>query len=624
MLHMKASITAAYDLAVQHHRQGNFDLAADLYRRILAAEPDHAKSLHLLGVIDLQRGDPAAAIARMTQALAMDDSLATCYSNLGAAYRAVGRFAEAEATSRRAVELLPDFAMAHLNLGLSLVVQDRSEEAIGYFQKALQLQPGDAGALRGLAHALAEVGRVEEAVAVYRQMPGPDARVLQAIQLPLVYNSTADIQHWRARLIAEVDQLLAEGFALDIAEKTAFPVFSLAHQGFDDCPVQRKLARLFRAPAAPSVTPGTPRPGDGRIRVGFLSSYFNRHTIGKLTRGLIAHLSRDRFRVVVLSIGSHSDDVALFIRKGADEYLELPRDLPNARQIIVDAQLDILFYCDLGMDPISYTLAFSRLAPVQCTTWGHPSTTGMDTMDYFISSDLIEIEGAQTHYSERLVRLPSLTFYYYRPQPPQPLAGRSRFGLSETATLYVCPQSIYKFHPEFDPLLADILRRDPNGQVILIRWAYAGADALLRERFARGMPDVADRIRFIERLQQPEFLNLLAVSDVLLDPVHFGGGWTGCEGISLGVPIVTLPSQFLRGRITAAMYRKIGVLDCIAESPAQYVEIAVRLGTDRDYRRQIHEKILASADRLFEDSQAITALEEFFHNAASRKQKAEG
>jgi len=376
--------------------------------------------------------------------------------------------------------------------------------------------------------------------------------------------------------------------------------------------------RLFRPPPDLPLPPTPRQQGlDPRIRVGFASAYFNRHTIGKLAQRLIAGLDRREFQVVVLSQGEHHDHVAEFIRGHADEYRLLPRRVATARQIVADARVDVLFYVDLGMSALTYTLAYSRLAPVQCLTWGHPSTTGLPTMDYFLSSAAMETPEADEHYTEKLVRLPSLTFDFQRPLPPAELLPRAAFGLDEGKHLYVCPQSIYKFHPDFDPLLAEILRRDPAGEVVVIRWAYDAVDDLLRARFRRTLPDVADRVRFINRVQPPQFLNLLAVSDVLLDPLHFGGGMTSLEGISLGVPIVTLPGPFLRSRITQALLRRIGLEECIVSSPAEYAALAVRLGTDRDYRQSIAQRIRDAAEQLFGDTTAVRAAEDFFRRAVA-------
>src|SRR5262249_8223166 len=150
------------------------------------------------------------------------------------------------------------------------------------------------------------------------------------------------------------------------------------------------------------------------IKVGFLSAHFREHTIGRLTQGLVATLARDTFTVTVLSLGRHDDALARFFKRHADRHVELPRHLPTARRLIAAEQLDVLYYTDVGMEPLSHALAFSRLAPVQCITWGHPVTTGIPTLDYFVSSGLLEADGAAEHYTERLVRLKTLPIYYYR------------------------------------------------------------------------------------------------------------------------------------------------------------------------------------------------------------------
>ena len=190
------------------------------------------------------------------------------------------------------------------------------------------------------------------------------------------------------------------------------------------------------------------------MKVGFISRFFKLHTIGQLNRGLVAQLNRDEFEVTVLSVGDYRDAVADFLREKADRYVMLSSALGAARQAIADQKLDILFYTDTGMDPVTYSLACSRLAPVQCTTWGHPVTTGIEAMDYFISSEVLDPPGNEAHYTEELVRLKSLAVYYYRPEAPKAPRTREDFGLPADVHLYGCLQMLWKFHPEFDAILA--------------------------------------------------------------------------------------------------------------------------------------------------------------------------
>jgi predicted O-linked N-acetylglucosamine transferase (SPINDLY family) len=132
------------------------------------------------------------------------------------------------------------------------------------------------------------------------------------------------------------------------------------------------------------------------------------------------------------------------------------------------------------------------------------------------------------------------------------------------------------------------------------------------------MPDVADRIVFVPRLQQAEFLNLLNVVDVLLDPFPYGGCTSTLEAFSFGVPVVTLPTELLRGRFTQAFYRRLGVESCIARDKADYVEIALQLGMDKAFRENVRQQILAGQPRLFEDDSAVRDWEQFLRSVTAQ------
>ena len=379
----------------------------------------------------------------------------------------------------------------------------------------------------------------------------------------------------------------------------------------DDLEIHRSITKLYPRPPTRKfrlLAPGA----RGRIKVGFISSYFRDHTIGRLNHGLVEKLSRDDFHVTVISTAAHKDALAQMYRKQADEYVVIAPDMNAARKQIAQLRLDVLFYTDVGMEPLTYTLAFSRLAPVQCVTWGHPDTTAIPTIDYFISSEDLDTPDAQNLYSEKLVRLKLPAVYYHRPEPPANLKTRADFGLPESATLYGCPQTLYKFHPDFDPILGGILRGDDDGLLLLIKGQHQSMDDALTQRFERSMSDVASRVRWIPRQDRDGFLSLNSILDVSLDPLHFGGGNTSYEALALGVPIVTLPSEFLRGRITYAQYRMMGVDDCIVQYPGEYIQKAIKLGNGSAYRESVRQKILAANSVLYRNEDAVRGLEAFF------------
>ena len=261
------------------------------------------------------------------------------------------------------------------------------------------------------------------------------------------------------------------------------------------------------------------------------------------------------------------------------------------------------------MSAAALTLAHSRLAPLQCVTWGHPVTSGIPAIDYFISSKELETSDGQEHYSERLVKLTELVCCYDRPHSVDRKSARQHFGFSDSNHVYACPQTLFKLHPDFDLILGEITARDPIAQIVLINGKYPEWNKCIHDRLSRVIPRYEHRIRMLSPMPRDEYLQLCAGSDVLLDPIHFGGGNSIYEGFALGVPIVTIPSPFLRGRITTALYNSMELRSEPVTTVKQYVDKAVELATNAESRLHVSEQIEARSHRLFNQVHGIRELE---------------
>jgi predicted O-linked N-acetylglucosamine transferase (SPINDLY family) len=615
--------TLYQDLGTALLRKGQEEQAEAAFHQALCLRPDLPLACHNLGVIAMSRGDEAEAAQHYARALLLRPDLAETHLNLGNALAQVGHFARAEDHFYEAMRLRPDLPDIHLSLGHAFRDQVLYEEAVASYRRALELRPDSERAHRQLGRVLGLMGKVDEGRQHYDKAlqlrPSNEIRIRLATMIPPIYRSLEELRQTRQQIVENVAGLRRDGVALDPTARTVPEMFFLAYQGYNDRTLLHDLGALY-ASAIPAERRGGPTvaPERRRIRMGIFSRFLRGHTIGAITRGFFAQLDRQDFQVAALTTQSPPDATAEFIQQYADAYVVVPHVLPAARERILDLDLDVLLYADIGMEPLSYSLAFSRLAPVQCVTWGHALTTGIPTMDYFLSSELLDTAEAQEHYTETLVRLPTLNFYYYRPPPPQPQRDRAYFGLPADATLYVCAQSLFKFHPEFDDLLGNILRADPRGLLVLVEGRTPSWKELLLQRFERTMGDVVDRVCFLPYQPFNDFLSLNTLADVLLDPIHFGAGNSSYQALALGTPIVTLPSPFLRGRMTYALYRRMGVMDAVAQDPADYVARAVRLGTDRDHRAALRSRILAANHVLFEDTEAVRQLERFLKDAVAR------
>lgn len=616
------------DLGLTLHQSGKAEEALEQLHCAARLAPTASNTHYNLGVVLQSLGRHDEAADSYSAALSLDPGNANAGNNLGTIRHAQGRLDEAAACFRRTLDRCPGHVQCWVNLGVALQSLRRADEAESCLLRAISLNPQDFSAHSKLAFVQREQGKVKESKASSERAltirDSTSERVRLATLLPVVASSADEIRTWRRHFDDSVSALLTQQRRLgDPLQEVAACNFNLAYQPECDRELQQKAARLYSAlcPALSYTAPHCLRPSqhqDGRIRVGFISKFMHNHSIGRTTRGLLANVARDRFHVTALFVPPRVDDfISGFIRASADEHLVLPNTLEGAREKIAALELDILFYQDIGMDAYTYFLAFSRLAPVQCVSFGHPDTTGIPNMDYWISSENFEAEDASQHYSEQLVLLRNLgtLAYYYRPALQQPAKTRRDFGLSEQLHLYLCPQSLFKLHPDFDAMLADILRGDPLGEVILIEARSQAWGERLRARFKETLPDVADRIRFLPGMSQEDFLALIAVCDVMLDTIYFNGMNTSLEALALGIPVVTLPTALQRGRHTYGMYRRIGIEECVARTPEQYVAIALRLGTDAEYRRQVKVKILERCGVLYEDMQVVREFERFFTEA---------
>ncbi|MCG8653904.1 MAG: DUF4915 domain-containing protein, partial [Pirellulales bacterium] len=574
-------------------------------------------SLVLLGDEHQRQQQWASAAAYYQEVLRVLPNHAAVAARLGDVLHHQGRYAEAEAAYKTSLDGDPGHAEVLMAYGNLLRELNRLDEARYKYEQALASEPGNAVVHANLAQTLSDLGFVNEAethfVASNRIHPIPKAKIAAATMLPPIYQSMVDLEERRRRLFENIQALQVEGVRMDPTREVVPHLFYPAYQGLNDAGLYREYAQLFSSKEAEEAT--ATRKREGRIRLGILSEFFTDHTIGHLNRGLVEQLDRQDFHVTVLSAGVHDDPIARSFQEHADTYLVIPPHVPIARRQILDLRLDALIYTDLGMSAFTYSLAFSRLAPLQAVLWGHPQTTGIPAIDFFLSGEDLDPFDGQHAYTEQLVRLAGLQTYYYRPQRVRPRRTRDDFALPASGNLYGCPQSLFKFHPEFDELLAEILRGDPQGQLVLLEGKHPQWTNLLRQRWSGVMPDVMERIHFLPRISRPDFLHLLAECDVLLDPLHFGGGNTSFEAMSVGTPVVTMPSRYLRGRITLAQYAMMGLHDCVVGTKADYVTTAIRLGTDTDFRHDVSGAISETCPILFEHAESIRAIEDFLKSA---------
>jgi predicted O-linked N-acetylglucosamine transferase (SPINDLY family) len=290
---------------------------------------------------------------------------------------------------------------------------------------------------------------------------------------------------------------------------------------------------------------------------------------------------------------------------------------------VLGAQPDVLIYPEIGMDPMTAKLASLRLAPVQAAAWGHPETTGLPTMDYYLSAEDFEPPDARQHYTEQLVPLPHLGCCYHRLPITASEDGLDDLPIDRDIPVFLCPGMPFKYAPRHDRVFTEIARQAGRCQFVFFTHGSGSLSARLQQRleqaFRESGMNPSDCLKFIPWLNKPAFHGLMKRVDVYLDTIGFSGFNTAIQAIECGLPVVTLDGRFLRGRLAGGIFRRMQLPDLIAADEEAWITMAVRLVQDTQYRRQVRQRIETARSVLFDDLAPIRALEEFLLASVKRR-----
>ncbi|MEG4091498.1 O-linked N-acetylglucosamine transferase family protein [Microcoleus sp. Pol12B4] len=562
-------------------------------------------------------------------------------------------------------------ALALTEFGNKLYRQGRYEAAIKHYQRFLVSQIGDIELYGNLSECLINLNRIEEAIVIIEsgihhyptagqlhfqiikifQQNGrtqeaissaeiatkilPNEYVFQLFKhltLPIVYNTSDEIKFYRERFVLKLEKLIQQTSLKTPEDKinalrgfSSFTNFYLAYQAHNVVESQSKYANLVHQVMAANypqwVQPQSMPPllENGKIRVGYISSYLHSYSGTLWLTGWLRYCNHKEFEIYGYYTGNDPDPITEQFRQYSDRFHHIPHNLEAVCQQIIDDKLHILVFPEIGMDAPTIQIAALRLAPVQCSAWGHPVTSGLPTIDYFISSELMEPENAQLHYSETLIKLPNIGVSYPKPTVGKLNNSRLDFDLREDAVIYLCCQAPFKYLPQYDFIFAEIARRVPQAQFIFPR------GELLQERLKRAFAgvnlDSEDYCLFRAIPTRQEYIAINFLSDVFLDTFTWSGGNTSLEAIACNLPIVTCPGEFMRGLHAYSFLKMLGVTDTIAQNEEEYIQISVKLGLDSQWRRDIAQRMSQRQDALFDDKVCVTALEDFYQQIVLERLK---
>lgn len=562
------------------------------------------------------KGDYPRAITLFQEALRRGPR-ASIYSNLGAAFRAAGRAAEAEAAYREAIARQPDFGAAHGNLGNLLSGRGRFAEAETHLRRALELQPNDISALRNLALCLMRQQRLPEAEPLLREAsarlphdgdiqdnlaqllrqngePVAASRLYEAVK-----HTTAD--NWR--VIGNMALLAQDLGEFDRAEalfRRALelkPDYALAGANLLFCvnyhpdKTAEAIFEEYKRFEARHALPHMPaeavhandRNPERRLKVGFLSPDFREHAARHFLDPLLTHYNRDAIELYCYAEVANPDAITTKFQSLASQWrstVGLSDD--EVADLIRKDGIDILV--DFGGHTSSSRILVMarRPAPIQVAHHlGHGYTSGMSAIDVFLSDSEMAPPGSEHLFAEkRIVRLPRIPVAYAPPtgMPEVPLLPALLKRRPVTFGYFGRPERINHRVVE---AWSRILTKTPGARLMLNSRPFkevAFCDAMAARFAKHGIG--RERLELVYTNPQPRTWDAYSEVDIALDPFPHNAGTTTIEALYLGVPVVSVIDRPSVGRFGASNLSAVGLRDWLANDVDEYVEIAATKARD--------------------------------------------
>lgn len=577
--------------------RGRHDLVLALLGEIRRHDPAYGEALARRAVATHLQGRQRDALPLYRAALVFDPANGVLWSNCGAAAQAAGLLGPALGAYRRATRADPMNADGWANCGALANELGHHREGVAALDRAVTLDPDRLGLRYSrLIAALPVVYEDDEAVAHAR---ADYDRALGALE--------------RSVEIADARQLVELAEAVDLATP-----FLLAYQGEDDIALQTRLGDVIaRAMAARRPDAGhdlAAWDGQEKIRIGFVTNCFKWHSVWKIPlRGWFAGLDRRRFAVHGYHLGADRDAITAEAAGMATKFVAGPKRFDDWVAAIRADRPHVLVYPEIGMDPTALRLAALRLAPVQATTYGHPTTPGLPTIDVNLSCELMEPADGARQYREDLVRLPGIGLSYAPPAIVPAAVTRAQIGLAEGVPAFWCCQMLAKYLPRHDELFPLIARAAGPCRFVFVSYPRGHAVTAtfysrLERAFAAHGLNAADYCLILPPQTPERFHGVAALCDVFLDAHDWSGCNTVMESLQAGLPVVTWPGATMRSRHAAGILARMGITETIAADRDDYVALAAGLARDPARRAALGARMRAAAAIAYDDPAVLPAL----------------
>ena len=546
----------------------------------------------------------------------------------GVEYLRNGNFDKAENCFEELKNIHPTNKDVLNNLLISCFQNKKFEKSEKLIHNMFDLGFKDKKLIEFLLFILKQQDKIEEIIKIINEEKdkiNKKYQLLEKFERPAIPMSKSEINIIRKNAIEKINQAITDDdFKLTIDDQYLDPpMFYYTYDNEDNLELSKKLNKLFKKTYLELQDNYEPKSNTNkRIKIGFISEFFNNHTIERLFKGLIFNLDTSLFDINVFYLDNGKGLSEEFLQeeeRGKIKNFQLPRLFKEKIDLILSQNLDIVFYPDIGMSSQLYYLTFLRLGKFQLTSWGHPETTGNSNIDYFLSSKLLEIDGpeAQNHYSEKLILCDYLPMYLSKPN-----IKKINDEELKSNNIYSCPQTLFKLHPDFDEVLLGILKKDKKAKIFFIKDKNKSFYKKIFIRLQKKLHNEIDKITFINQLEKTEYIHHCGRSSILLDPLYFGSGNSFHESMVYGTPTVTMPTKFLRTKIVEGAYKQMKVKNPpVVNNIEDYVSTAVEIAnTNSNKLLELKKYYAECAEKyLFENKKALKSFQDIMISIVKKR-----
>ncbi len=566
--------------------------------------------IYNLSRVLIELGEYKESIKYANELISIDPLNKKYWLTLGEAYLRDKNFQESLNSFKRATELDPHYLEALINIGATYNELGNYEVAIDYFNKALAIQPINIRALNNKSIAQKNLNDIDGALqslnlitdanltdveplinkaSIYSKISDQKNELLAFSQ---AFNLNKDYPYlFGDYLFAKMKtcsweniEILINNIKLEIlANKKVSTPFNLL------CIIEEpsyllKNSQVWAEKHIKKIDPCSKieiNVGE-KIKIGYFSPDFRTHAVSFLTAELYELHDRDRFEIYGFYFGPETSDPIHTRIKNSFDYFYSYHDWSSERIIQFVRSLKI----DIAVDLCGYThgsrpeIFLSRVCPIQINYLGYPSTMGSSSIDYIICDEHLIPKSKEKYYQEKPLRLSCFQINDSKKNVKN-IYSRSDFGLPEQSFIYCCFNNSFKITPSIFKAWLAIINKVPNS----ILWIIFDNDIqkINLINFASENKFDISKIFFSEKISPEKNLSRYFLADAFLDTYPYNGGTITSEALFCGLPVVTLEGLTYSSRMGSSILKYVGLENLVAHSIDEYIYIAARVGSDKNY-----------------------------------------